>query len=109
MSSLIRAIPRSLREFTYVTECETLWPNSPFALSAIPPGVNRLAINLRDFSACLRELWLHSPTLPLDLMWPLNKDGQPILERGSLWWPHLDTWQADFLDPWNPSGDYSTE
>ncbi|KAJ5372065.1 hypothetical protein N7517_004071 [Penicillium concentricum] len=103
ISSLIGAIPKSLRIFTYTGECERPWKDWMPVPNVIPFTIDSLAINLRDLSTCLRELRLESVILPLDFMWPLNDDGHSIPERDSLWWPHLEIWEAYSMPSWSPS------
>ncbi|CAG8008295.1 unnamed protein product [Penicillium nalgiovense] len=69
-------------------------------------GIDSLAINLRDLSTCLREFRVESTTIPLDFMWPLKEDGQPIIDGGSWWWPYLETWEVYYVTPWLPSGQW---
>lgn len=106
MSSPISVVPRRLRVFRYIGECERPWSDLMPALNVIPSGIDSLAINSRDLSTCLRELRLESTTIPLDFMWPLNGDGQPIPDSESLWWQYLEKWKAYCIPPWLPSGQW---
>ncbi|KAJ5520688.1 hypothetical protein N7463_001141, partial [Penicillium fimorum] len=103
ISSLIRAITRSLQTFTYIGDCERPWKDWMPVPNVIPFSIDILTINLRDLSTCLRGFKLGCVILSLDFMWPLNDDGHPTPERASLWWPHLETWEACSMPSWSPS------